>query len=178
MIINRNELEHFEYEDTLIQDIIQIKRVCHLMVVSRKQDLMFFSGLWTCFISCGGLSIPIIPESCRNNNSVFCLSLAIHPDKIQVATGQVGKDPYICIWDTYAMQTVSILRDVHTHGIACLAFDSDGQVRPHPLKRQLTDKCLDWIRKRFQNVQDNSCTLSVGHTPKYVLSTTETLMFS
>ena len=61
------------------------------------------------------------------------VSLAIHPDKIQVATGQVGKDPYICIWDTYAMQTVSILRDVHTHGVACLAFDSDGQVRPRPL---------------------------------------------
>uniref|UniRef100_A0A3B3BQZ1 EML-like second beta-propeller domain-containing protein n=1 Tax=Oryzias melastigma TaxID=30732 RepID=A0A3B3BQZ1_ORYME len=55
------------------------------------------------------------------------ISLAIHPDKIQVATGQVGKDPYICVWDTYAMVTVSILRDVHTHGVACLAFDSDGQ---------------------------------------------------
>ncbi|KAM6977453.1 echinoderm microtubule-associated protein-like 6 [Aplochiton taeniatus] len=55
------------------------------------------------------------------------ISLAIHPDKIQVATGQVGKEPYICVWDTYAMQTVSILRDVHTHGVACLTFDSDGQ---------------------------------------------------
>ncbi|KAM9313939.1 echinoderm microtubule-associated protein-like 6 [Pholidichthys leucotaenia] len=55
------------------------------------------------------------------------ISLAIHPDKIQVATGQVGKDPYICVWDTYSMTTVSILRDVHTHGVACLAFDSDGQ---------------------------------------------------
>lgn len=28
------------------------------------------------------------------------------------------------------MQTVSILQDVHSHGVACLAFDSDGQVRP------------------------------------------------
>uniref|UniRef100_A0A3P8UFH2 EMAP like 6 n=1 Tax=Cynoglossus semilaevis TaxID=244447 RepID=A0A3P8UFH2_CYNSE len=55
------------------------------------------------------------------------ISLALHPDKVQVATGQVGKEPYICVWDTYAMQTASILRDVHTHGIACLAFDSDGQ---------------------------------------------------
>lgn len=26
------------------------------------------------------------------------------------------------------MQTVSVLKDVHTHGIACLAFDLDGQV--------------------------------------------------
>uniref|UniRef100_A0AAZ3QS25 Echinoderm microtubule-associated protein-like 6 n=1 Tax=Oncorhynchus tshawytscha TaxID=74940 RepID=A0AAZ3QS25_ONCTS len=55
------------------------------------------------------------------------ISLAMHPDKVQVATGQVGKDPYICVWDTYALQTVSILRDVHTHGVACLAFDIDGQ---------------------------------------------------
>ncbi|XP_075907401.1 echinoderm microtubule-associated protein-like 6 isoform X4 [Nelusetta ayraudi] len=55
------------------------------------------------------------------------ISLALHPDKVQVATGQVGKDPFICIWDTYSMQTVSILQDVHSHGVACLAFDSDGQ---------------------------------------------------
>ncbi|XP_051957235.1 echinoderm microtubule-associated protein-like 6 isoform X1 [Xyrauchen texanus] len=55
------------------------------------------------------------------------ISLALHPDKIQVATGQVGKDPYICVWDSYALTTVSILRDVHTHGVACLAFDGDGQ---------------------------------------------------
>lgn len=64
--------------------------------------------------------------------SLSLCSLALHPDKVQVATGQVGKEPYICVWDTYAMQTASILRDVHTHGIACLAFDSDGQVRSQP----------------------------------------------
>lgn len=45
-----------------------------------------------------------------------------------VATGQVGKEPYICVWDSYTVQTVSVLKDVHTHGIACLAFDLDGQV--------------------------------------------------
>lgn len=55
------------------------------------------------------------------------ISLALHPDKTLIATGQVGKEPYICIWDSYTVQTVSILKDVHTHGVACLAFDSDGQ---------------------------------------------------
>ncbi|KAJ6667049.1 hypothetical protein lerEdw1_019052 [Lerista edwardsae] len=54
-------------------------------------------------------------------------SLALHPDKTLVATGQVGKDPYVCIWDSYNVQTVSILKDAHTHGVACLAFDADGQ---------------------------------------------------
>jgi WD40 repeat protein len=56
-------------------------------------------------------------------------SLALHPERVLVATGQVGKEPYICVWDSYTVQTVSILKDTHTHGIACLAFDLDGQVQ-------------------------------------------------
>ncbi|KAG8014924.1 Echinoderm microtubule-associated protein-like 6 [Nibea albiflora] len=76
-------------------------------------------------------------------------NLAIHPDKIQVATGQVGKDPFICIWDTYAMQTVSILRDAHTHGVACLAFDSDGQrLASVGLDAKNTLCVWDWRRGR------------------------------
>ena len=59
-------------------------------------------------------------------------SLALHPERVLVATGQVGKEPYICVWDSYTVQTVSILKDTHTHGIACLAFDLEGQVRPRP----------------------------------------------
>lgn len=58
----------------------------------------------------------------------FFGSLALHPERVLVATGQVGKEPYICVWDSYTVQTVSVLKDVHTHGIACLAFDLDGQV--------------------------------------------------
>ncbi|KAH0502383.1 Echinoderm microtubule-associated protein-like 5 [Microtus ochrogaster] len=56
------------------------------------------------------------------------ISLALHPERVLVATGQVGKEPYICVWDSYTVQTVSVLKDVHTHGIACLAFDLDGQI--------------------------------------------------
>uniref|UniRef100_A0A8D1CS86 EMAP like 5 n=1 Tax=Sus scrofa TaxID=9823 RepID=A0A8D1CS86_PIG len=55
------------------------------------------------------------------------ISLALHPERVLVATGQVGKEPYICVWDSYTLQTISVLKDVHTHGIACLAFDLDGQ---------------------------------------------------
>ncbi|XP_041920810.1 echinoderm microtubule-associated protein-like 6 isoform X8 [Alosa alosa] len=55
------------------------------------------------------------------------ISLALHPERSLVATGQVGKDPFICVWDTFTVQTVSILKDGHSHGVACLAFSSDGQ---------------------------------------------------
>ncbi|XP_072031189.1 echinoderm microtubule-associated protein-like 6 isoform X3 [Amphiura filiformis] len=54
------------------------------------------------------------------------VSLALHPEKTLVATGQVGKDPYICIWDSFNVQTVSILKDGHSHGIGVLAFNKDG----------------------------------------------------
>lgn len=62
-------------------------------------------------------------------SSFYRHSLALHPERVLVATGQVGKEPYICVWDSYTVQTVSILKDVHTHGIACLAFDLEGQVQ-------------------------------------------------
>uniref|UniRef100_A0AAQ4S2U2 EMAP like 6 n=1 Tax=Gasterosteus aculeatus aculeatus TaxID=481459 RepID=A0AAQ4S2U2_GASAC len=44
------------------------------------------------------------------------ISLALHPE-----------DPYVCVWDSFTAQSVSLLRDEHTHGIACLAFSADGQ---------------------------------------------------
>ncbi|XP_037543112.1 echinoderm microtubule-associated protein-like 6 isoform X2 [Nematolebias whitei] len=55
------------------------------------------------------------------------ISLALHPERSLVATGQVGMNPYVCVWDSFTVQTVSFLRDGHTHGIACLAFSADGQ---------------------------------------------------
>ncbi|XP_077993248.1 echinoderm microtubule-associated protein-like 6 [Glandiceps talaboti] len=54
------------------------------------------------------------------------ISLALHPERSLVATGQIGKDPYICVWDSYNVQTVSILKDGHTNGVAALAFDREG----------------------------------------------------
>lgn len=60
-------------------------------------------------------------------------SLALHPEKLLVATGQIGKDPYICVWDTLSVSTVSILKDGHKQGIAALNFDPSGNVSHHVL---------------------------------------------
>ena len=59
-------------------------------------------------------------------NQSFSLSLA--PDGDLVASGQVGKAPYICIWSSESMQTKSILKDQHTHGISSVAFSKNGMV--------------------------------------------------
>lgn len=60
-------------------------------------------------------------------------SLAIHPDLSLVATGQIGKDPYICVWDSKTVRTVSFLRNGHTHGITALNFDGTGNVSIHTM---------------------------------------------
>lgn len=57
-------------------------------------------------------------------------SLAMHPNQTTIATGQIGKKPFICIWDAIEMKTLSLLKDQHTHGVASIAFSSSGEVKP------------------------------------------------
>ena len=55
-------------------------------------------------------------------------SLALHPEKRLVATGQIGKDPFICVWDSQTLKTESILQGEHQRGITALSFSGDGSV--------------------------------------------------
>ncbi|KAK1171259.1 echinoderm microtubule-associated protein-like 6 isoform X3 [Acipenser oxyrinchus oxyrinchus] len=95
-----------------------------------RNNLYYTAGKEVVYFVAG---VGVVYNTREHNQKFFrghnddIISLALHPDKTQVATGQVGKDPYICVWDTDNVQTISILKDVHTHGVACLAFDLDGQ---------------------------------------------------
>ena len=55
-------------------------------------------------------------------------SLALHSDKTLVATAQIGKEPFVCVWDSSTLETVSILQGGHERGITALAFSRDGNV--------------------------------------------------
>ena len=55
-------------------------------------------------------------------------SLALHPDRGMVATAQIGKAPFICVWDCITMETVSILQGGHERGIAAVGFSGNGNV--------------------------------------------------
>eukprot|EP01119_Soliformovum_irregulare_P013844 TRINITY_DN3722_c0_g1_i1.p1 TRINITY_DN3722_c0_g1~~TRINITY_DN3722_c0_g1_i1.p1 ORF type:complete len:1927 (-),score=428.61 TRINITY_DN3722_c0_g1_i1:16-5796(-) len=55
------------------------------------------------------------------------ISLTLHPDRRLVATGQIGKDPYIAVWDTKTMTTVALLKHFHQRGICSLGFSHDGK---------------------------------------------------
>ena len=41
------------------------------------------------------------------NDDILCLTM--HPQKQLVASGETGKNPSICIWDSVALKTVSVL---------------------------------------------------------------------
>lgn len=111
---------------------------CHLIKLPLCFDTpthhrfnVFISSQW--FLLGGRIPRSTSTQDVKANQMFLSLSpfnsLALHPERVLVATGQVGKEPYICVWDSYTVQTVSILKDVHTHGVACLAFDLEGQVQ-------------------------------------------------
>ncbi|XP_037073171.1 echinoderm microtubule-associated protein-like 6 [Pollicipes pollicipes] len=55
-------------------------------------------------------------------------SLAVSPDKTKVATGQLGDEPYICVWHPFTLETLSVLKDAHLIGIKRLGFSLDGKM--------------------------------------------------
>eukprot|EP01135_Chromosphaera_perkinsii_P001223 Nk52_evm22s162 gene=Nk52_evmTU22s162 len=55
------------------------------------------------------------------------ISLSLHPEGKLIATGQVGDEPFICVWDSESLETKSLLKGVHSSGISSLGFSGDGE---------------------------------------------------
>ncbi|KAM7408259.1 hypothetical protein PAMA_002117 [Pampus argenteus] len=55
------------------------------------------------------------------------LSLSIHPLKDYAATGQVGRDPAIHVWDIQTLKCLSLLKGFHQRGVCALDFSADGK---------------------------------------------------
>lgn len=55
------------------------------------------------------------------------LCLAIHPSGSLIATGQIGKNPEIHVWDEEEVRTISILKDGHERGVCAVDFSPDGK---------------------------------------------------
>ena len=61
----------------------------------------------------------------EHKNNISCL--AIHPNLIFVATGEISESPYIFIWDTTTMECLTCLYGVLKKGICHLAFSEGGK---------------------------------------------------
>ena len=88
-------------------------------------------------------------------------------DKSKVATGQIGDDPYVCVWHPHTMETLSVLKDGHMNGIRRVQFNSDGKVRGHSevakRSRWGYDKAI-----RLRQILCRWTVQSIPSLPKYV----------
>lgn len=54
-------------------------------------------------------------------------AIAFSPDRKTVATGEIGKQPKIYVWDSRSMQVIQKLQGKLATGIKCMAFSSSGR---------------------------------------------------
>ena len=66
------------------------------------------------------------------NQHVMCFSLCQHPSGNLFASGQIGKDPFVCVWDSNSCEVKSLLQNGHQRGISAIDFSNDGTVNFSP----------------------------------------------
>ncbi len=59
-----------------------------------------------------------------HTDDILCLGL--HPSMDMVATGQIGRDPTVHVWDVVSMETLSILKGGHSRGVCAVSFSGKG----------------------------------------------------
>jgi hypothetical protein len=53
-------------------------------------------------------------------------AMSLHPDGQTVATGELGKDARLLVWDSETLACIAGLWGTHQGGVACLSFSRDG----------------------------------------------------
>uniref|UniRef100_H2YU32 Uncharacterized protein n=1 Tax=Ciona savignyi TaxID=51511 RepID=H2YU32_CIOSA len=65
----------------------------------------------------------------EHTDDIICLSVNQHPKFPNViATGQIGSNPTIHIWDAGSKQSVSILKGFHVNGVCSVNFSASGKL--------------------------------------------------
>eukprot|EP00736_Rhodelphis_marinus_P002340 Rmarinus@m.17215 len=60
-----------------------------------------------------------------HDDDIKCL--AIDPTRKLAVTGQLGKYPYACVWETGSLKELACLRHPAVRGIVCCCFSADGE---------------------------------------------------
>lgn len=121
---------------------ISIKHVIGYRGYDCRDNLFFLKGQDEIIYHVAALGIVYNRETNTqrfyNGHSDDILCLCLHPNKeydskdakkrkILAATGQIGRDPEIHVWDAVSMNTESILKGEHFRGVCALSFSSDGK---------------------------------------------------
>ena len=78
------------------------------------------------------------------------ISLALHPDRKVVATGEIGSSPVVYIWDTEGLEIISVLSGEHTAGITALNFSTSGNLLGSVDLEESSTFCVyDWRKGKL-----------------------------
>eukprot|EP00727_Mastigamoeba_balamuthi_P005313 m51a1_g14780 hypothetical protein (1397) ;mRNA; r:446353-450955 len=81
--------------------------------------------------SAAGVGIVMHPDTRKQRffigHTDDIVSLTLHPNGQTVATGQVGKDPAIIVWDSASMRQLKVLKGVHERAVTSIGFSPDGK---------------------------------------------------
>eukprot|EP01052_Picozoa_sp_SAG31_P011680 SAG31_NODE_667_length_12948_cov_70.090746_2_plen_506_part_00 len=117
---SRKALPH---EDLALEHIHGYKGVsCHSNIqFNRAGELVYFAA-----------AVGIVQQLSNHQQRFFyghtddISALAVHPDGVTIATGQIGRDPLVCVWDSRTMQLRMRMPVFHEVAVIALAFSPDG----------------------------------------------------
>jgi len=95
-----------------------------------------------------------------HDDDIICA--AIHPDGVHVATGQLGKHPYVMVWDSTTLELKATLRG-HKRGVSTLAFSQSGNTIAS-VGRDDSQTMILWDWRSEKAIIDGKCgTRDVHH---------------
>ncbi|CAF4372626.1 unnamed protein product [Rotaria sp. Silwood2] len=78
------------------------------------------------------------------------ISSCLHPDKTIVATGQIGKNAQICVWNTQGIMKLESLLQGHVDGVGAMSFNVNGEkLASVGIDRNNTIKIWEWRRGKL-----------------------------
>ena len=66
-------------------------------------------------------------QFCLGGHKNDIVSLAVSDCGRYIATGDVGLEVKVCVWDAQTGKLVRTMEKVHKRGVACMAFSPDGR---------------------------------------------------
>eukprot|EP00164_Ancoracysta_twista_P003608 GFYU01004833.1.p1 GENE.GFYU01004833.1~~GFYU01004833.1.p1 ORF type:complete len:841 (-),score=277.23 GFYU01004833.1:156-2678(-) len=76
-------------------------------------------------------------------------SIAMHPNGRLFATGQVGRDPHVCVWDSETMEMVALIKGGHKRNVLSVSFLGDDKLVSVGCDDKYSIFVWDWKKQKM-----------------------------